>query len=834
VEPRGGVGPKARASAAEDALVRRLPELQGRLLAGALTALIALTAVAVLLAWRQYETGRREALREVQSRAILAGAILDTLFTGKLDALRSISASPAVTSGQASAMNAYFRRLARAKPPLLNGGLAWLDRSGVKRAGSNSRTNGLDVSDRSYFRRVVATGAPFIGEAIVTRVRKRRAVVIAVPTKSSSGRPSGVLAGALLLTPSRTSGRAVDLGYAGLRVIDRKGQQLTRQDLGQPVNRRLLAQLRRQKEGVVDDVRGLDGDGGHVVAYATAAVPGWKVVIDQPGSTVFAAARRALVLELALTAGAAALVLALILWAYARSSGSIRTERAQIRRWARFTRSLTEARDVAAIRTLLTTSLAAELDDALVVVTIPDIEGGRGTEVARGIHGPRVDDDEGNRLVRDAAGSSAIVDRLGRRHTVVSIAIADEHHREVGSVAALLSGDRHLHDHELTLLQAQAGQVGQAVTRARRQEHEHDTATLLQRSLLPHELPVIDGLDLAAHYEAAGMHEEVGGDWYDVVRRPDGIVHLTVGDVAGRGIRAAVLMGQLRHAFAAYALDHASPAAIVERLARHVQGERMATVACVAIDPFTHELAYASAGHVPPLLVEGPRGPIVRLDERGRPPLGWPADGLSPDATGELAPGTIVALYTDGLVERRDSSLDTQIDLLGASLQARWDSRLGSLVRGIVGRMGHPRSDDDTALLLARVGAVPAEIRIEIPARAELLRELRRRVRRWLTLRQVPENQREAATLAISEACNNSIEHGYRDGVGMITIGLQHAEGSLRIVVDDQGEWLVPRRQPTRGRGLVIMRGLMDDAHVTHGPRGTRITLTQVLDPRPA
>ena len=129
-------------------------------------------------------------------------------------------------------------------------------------------------------------------------------------------------------------------------------------------------------------------------------------------------------------------------------------------------------------------------------------------------------------------------------------------------------------------------------------------AVSLQRSLLAQDLPAIDGVELLGRYQAGSAGMEVGGDWYDVVRRSDGIVHITVGDVAGRGIPAAVLMGQMRNAFRAYAYDHASPAELLRRMGRHITGDEMATAVCLTLDPYTQELTYASAGHPPPLLAE--------------------------------------------------------------------------------------------------------------------------------------------------------------------------------------------------------------------------------------
>jgi anti-sigma regulatory factor (Ser/Thr protein kinase) len=287
-------------------------------------------------------------------------------------------------------------------------------------------------------------------------------------------------------------------------------------------------------------------------------------------------------------------------------------------------------------------------------------------------------------------------------------------------------------------------------------------------------------------------------------------------------------MGQLRNAFRAYALDHASPAAIVERLSRHVDDERMATTVCVAVDPFTRELTYSSAGHLPPLLV-GAAGETRRLDGTAGPPLGWSSRGAQIDAHETLAPGTLLALYTDGLVERRGHGLDEGIDGLAAELVGIVRGAPGRTAGDVVERLGRADADDDVALLLVGIGEVPAAIGLEIPAQPALLRELRRRIDRWLTLRGVDEQRRQNVVLALSEACNNAIEHGYRNGHGTVSLRLEHDRERLRIVIDDEGTWVDPTVDDTRGRGLLIMRALMNDADVEHGANGTRVTLEQRL-----
>src|SRR5215471_1430316 len=194
---------------------------------------------------------------------------------------------------------------------------------------------------------------------------------------------------------------------------------------------------------------------------------------------------------------------------------------------------------------------------------------------------------------------------------------------ELLGALAVLTPASSLDDNDRELLESFADLGAQALQRAWRFAREHDLAVRLQRSLLPGNLPEFDGLDLDAHYLAGAAAVEVGGDWYDAVRRPDGIVQLCVGDVSGRGIAAATVMGTQRSSFRAYAHECESPAAIVRRMLRHLEGDsQMITVAAVGIDPYTAELSYARAGHPPPLLLDLATGQVERLEGAGAPPLG--------------------------------------------------------------------------------------------------------------------------------------------------------------------------------------------------------------------
>jgi len=204
-----------------------------------------------------------------------------------------------------------------------------------------------------------------------------------------------------------------------------------------------------------------------------------------------------------------------------------------------------------------------------------------------------------------------------------------------------------------------AAQVALALDRAQRRRIEHDIALRLQRSLLE---PVEAGsvpLDVACRYVPAESHLQVGGDLYDVVMAPDGVVLLTIGDIVGHGLTAASAMGQLRSAIRTLAAGTSSPAQVLDGLDRGVgmmPACWMATVALVAYEPSTGALTYASAGHPHPLLRCG-GGDVVRLDGAAGPPLGL-ADEPRTEVKLETDGPAMLFLYTDGLVERRGETID--------------------------------------------------------------------------------------------------------------------------------------------------------------------------------
>jgi PAS domain S-box-containing protein len=258
-------------------------------------------------------------------------------------------------------------------------------------------------------------------------------------------------------------------------------------------------------------------------------------------------------------------------------------------------------------------------------------------------------------------------------------------------------------EHEV-LLRLAADRAASGIQRARLFQREHEIAEELQRSLLPAQIPQLEGFATAARYFAAGDGSQVGGDWYDAQLGPDGRLLLVVGDVAGRGITAAATMGQLRSALRAYALDGHSPAALLTRLNAFQVGlhERgMTTVALVSVDPASGELRYAKAGHPPALLVDA-EGHVKWLREASGPPLGALDDPVFTEGTAQLGPGGTLVLYSDGLVEVRGEPLDRGFERLSAATIAAPDG-IDELSDGILaGTLADPAVEDDVTLVVIR------------------------------------------------------------------------------------------------------------------------------------
>jgi serine phosphatase RsbU (regulator of sigma subunit) len=255
---------------------------------------------------------------------------------------------------------------------------------------------------------------------------------------------------------------------------------------------------------------------------------------------------------------------------------------------------------------------------------------------------------------------------------------------------------------ETELLQLAADRVALA-TQTRQIQVSRAAATTLQRSLLPAKLPAVPGLEFASRY-APGGGGEVGGDWYDVFDTPSGHIFVVVGDVAGRGMKAAVTMGRLRTALRAYALQTHDPADVLARLdehVRHFEHGIMATVLCAVLAPSHDSLVASSAGHPPPITTS-PDAPSHVVDVPPDLPLG--VDLTHPRRVTEipLPPGHALFLYTDGLIERRGVSPDVGIRRLCTSLcPGPADAICGKVMFELLG--ADPATDDVAVLMVSRL-----------------------------------------------------------------------------------------------------------------------------------
>ena len=382
---------------------------------------------------------------------------------------------------------------------------------------------------------------------------------------------------------------------------------------------------------------------------------------------------------------------------------------------------------------------------------------------------------------------------------------------------------------DLRFVAALAGQAAQALERARRFESEQRIAETLQQSVLPATLPSLPGVQLAGRYLPGMAELEVGGDWYDAIVLPNGRFGLVVGDVVGKGVRAAATMGQLRNAIRAFSLDRLKPTTTLGRLSRlteEVIETSFATVVYAELDPETGVCRYASAGHPPPLVatLDG----RVEFLEGGRGlPLGT---GVSTyrQAVAVLPHGSVLLFYTDGLIEQRGRSLDEGFERLAAAVATgpRDPERLAEHV--LEHLIGDDDRRDDVVLLVARLLPVaPRTMDIHLVSGDTSLRHAREALRLWLTGAEIGEMEAHDVVLAAWEAIANATEHSL--SVTGFRLQAKLAEDTVRVIVEDNGTWLTPSARPDRGRGLQLMRALMSSVEVEPGPRGTRVTLEKRL-----
>jgi PAS domain S-box-containing protein len=380
------------------------------------------------------------------------------------------------------------------------------------------------------------------------------------------------------------------------------------------------------------------------------------------------------------------------------------------------------------------------------------------------------------------------------------------------------------------LLQLIADRAALAVQHARLYEREHGIVETLQRALLPTRLPQLPGVHVAARYLPGGMGADVGGDWYDVFPLEDGRIGVAIGDVAGHGLRAAALMGQLRNSLRAYAIEGHSPAGVVDRLNRLVRDLEqgwMATLLYLVMSPDDSEIRLANAGHMPALALE--MGDARFIDVSRGPPLGVGQDEEYVEVTEAVAPGSTLILYTDGLVEEPGVAPDVALARLAKNALAGPtdpDELCDHLVHAQLGE-GQPR-DDVAFVAIHTVPLSGDKLTLRLPAEPKALSSVRRALSRWLEQGGASEEETQAILLACHEACTNAIEHGYRFGEATFEVAGELRDGELTLTVTDSGGWR-GAGDVDRGRGFALMEALMDGVNVIPGREGTTVVMTRRL-----
>jgi serine phosphatase RsbU (regulator of sigma subunit)/anti-sigma regulatory factor (Ser/Thr protein kinase) len=398
-------------------------------------------------------------------------------------------------------------------------------------------------------------------------------------------------------------------------------------------------------------------------------------------------------------------------------------------------------------------------------------------------------------------------------------------------VGVLHVGKLHAHHfsgEDADLLQLTADRAALAIN-ARLYERQRGLTEEIQRSLFPTPLPRFPGVGLAARYYPAAA-AALGGDWYDAFMLPGGALGLAIGDVVGRGFKAAALMGQLRSALRAYALDGGSPLVIVSKLnvlLRQIEPGGSATLLYLVLDPATGAVTLTSAGHPPPLLIDSEGGSKF-LSMPPSVPLGVAANVPYEERSTEIEPPARLLLYTDGVVERASESLEDGLERLRQAVPA---GRMGaeeacdSIVHAL---LPEGPAKDDAAVLLVDATPLPDPLVIRLAAEPDSPPLMRRILRRWLVRHGAAEREIDELILACAEASANAIEHAYPPEPHQFEVEAREEGGTVTLKVRDWGQWRPPRGE-FRGRGLTLMEGLADSVEVTPGDEGTTVTLTRQL-----
>jgi CheY-like chemotaxis protein/anti-sigma regulatory factor (Ser/Thr protein kinase) len=373
----------------------------------------------------------------------------------------------------------------------------------------------------------------------------------------------------------------------------------------------------------------------------------------------------------------------------------------------------------------------------------------------------------------------------------------------------------HLSRDDVALLERIVGRAATAYHAAVLAEREPNVTSSLQRALLPGSLPAVEGLTLSVAYAPAAREDRAGGDWYDALSLPDGRMLLSIGDVAGSGLEAAVAMSVLRHAIRTAAREDPRPATILAAANAVLLNEpvaRRATALVVILEPLSLDLSMASAGHAAPVIA-GPNGEI------SHPLLTGAMLGVTPgahydDLEFRLEPGSSMLLYTDGVATD------------GAEAAFRACASAGDDLAGAIYRtlFGDAPPHDDVALLAITASATLDRLDLTLPAQPENAVRARTAIARFLNGAGMSERVGDLL-VAAGEAIGNAIEHAYHGGSGALRVRGRATADAVTVEIRDFGTWHSDTAVEGRGFGLPLMRAFADAVEVERTPFGTRVEL---------
>ncbi|MDQ6768165.1 MAG: SpoIIE family protein phosphatase [Candidatus Eremiobacteraeota bacterium] len=388
------------------------------------------------------------------------------------------------------------------------------------------------------------------------------------------------------------------------------------------------------------------------------------------------------------------------------------------------------------------------------------------------------------------------------------------------------SGRRYVQD-DVDFAGIIARRIALALDNAMLYEREHRVADMFQRASLPSHLPSVPGIAIHVHYQSGAREAEIGGDWYDAFQLSDGRIGISIGDVAGKGLQAASIMSTVRLLIRATALEDITPSRVMARANQLLLNDRPTMVTAIfgVLDPEELTFTCSVAGHPLPLVANA-EGDIATCAPVA-PPLGVAGEAIFPEQTLMLPLGSLLVLYTDGLVESNRHKTRGE-EILHKAVQDVVAARLPNAAEAIASRMVETPFDDVAVLTVAPSAKPLLELDLTLPAQPASGRIFRQALRRFYVAAGLGDEKIQLLQVALGEAITNSIQHAYGVTGGDVRVQGRVASGMLIVEVGDTGRWRGPH-DGGAGYGLQILKSIVQDVSIEANENGTTVRLTQPI-----